>query len=121
MPSQPQPTKAPADVESTTAPSAPCDRHPENEDDAIGYLTTLDEAGYKIAVAADSIINMKRFVCRVVDDMKCVVIDYNALMAYVPHHLGSVIHRSYSDLQTELATLCESADKWVVPLARPSI
>lgn len=83
--------------------TAPCARHPEYENDAIGNLATLDDSGYKIVVAADSNINMKRFVCRVVDKIDCTVIDYSGLMAFLPWDLGSSIHKNYSTVESELS------------------
>jgi hypothetical protein len=98
---------------------APCDRHPEHENDAIGNLATLDAEGYKIGVATDSAINMKRFVCRVAQKIDCRVTDYPSLMAFVPNYLGSVIHETYEHLEAELRALCHTGGKWVLPVGHP--
>jgi len=96
-----------------------CDRHPDAENDVIGNSVTLDEAGYKIASAADSPLNMKRFVCRVVGSIGCRVIDLSALMAFVPYYSGHVSHQTYKHLESELTTLCHAGGKWVVPRPLP--
>jgi len=97
----------------------PCARHPEAENDVIGATVTLDEAGYKIAASADSPINMKRFICRVVAQLGCKVNDLSALMGFVPFYSGLASHQSYKRLESELATLCHAGGKWVNPLANP--
>jgi hypothetical protein len=99
--------------------TAPCARHPEYENDAIGNLATLDDSGYKIVVAADSNINMKRFVCRVVDKIDCTVIDYSGLMAFLPWDLGSSIHKNYSTVESELSSICNDGSSWVVGMTKP--
>jgi hypothetical protein len=93
----------------------PCSRNSQTENDVLGSSVSLDEAGYKIAAAADSPINMKRFICRVVDKIECRVTDYSALMAFVPYYSGLVSHQTYAHLQNELVTLCHTGGKWVVP------
>jgi len=91
----------------------PCTRHPEAENDLIGASVTLDDAGYKIAARADSPINMKRFICRVIDKMDCKVNDLQALMGFVPYYSGTDSTQSYARLESELATLCHAGGKWV--------
>lgn len=77
---------------------------------------TLDEAGYKISASANSPINMKRFVCRVVGKLECRVTDLASLMAFVPYYSGSITEQTYQHLESELTTLCHAGGKWVVPL-----
>jgi len=79
---------------------------------------TLDEAGYKIAASADSPINMKRFVCRVVGKLECRVQDMASLMAFVPYYSGLISAQTYAHLESELSTLCHAGGKWVVPLSK---
>jgi len=101
----------------TLAPSDdPCARHPEAENDALGATVTLDEAGYVIAAAAESPVNMKRFVCRTISKIGCRVSELSALMAFVPYYSGLVGHQTYGRLEAELTTLCHIGGKWVVPL-----
>lgn len=120
--STPAPTPAPTsnDTASNTtdlpAEEAPCTRHPESENDVIGMSVTLDEAGYKVAAAADSPINMKRFICRVVGTLDCYVNDLPSLMAFVPYYSGMVSQQTYKKLVSELTTLCHTGGKWVSPL-----
>lgn len=110
-----EPERIPTPVSS----SDPCDRHPDAENDIIGNSVTLDEAGYKIAAAADSPVNMKRYVCRVIGSIGCRAVDLSALMAFVPYYSGSVSHQTHRRLEAELTTLCHAGGKWVVPRALP--
>jgi hypothetical protein len=105
-----QPTSRPSITNGT---ESPCARHPEYENDAIGNLATLDMAGYKIAAAADSVINMKRFVCRTLEKMQCAAFDFPSLMTFVTYYRESVSIESYDHLVTELTILCENGHKWV--------
>jgi hypothetical protein len=110
---QPEPVlPKPAPV---TAEEDPCTRHPEVENDLIGASVTLDEAGYKIAARADSAINMKRFVCRVIGKIGCKVNNdgFEALMGFVPYYSGVDTVQSYARLESELTTLCHVGGKWV--------
>jgi hypothetical protein len=75
----------------------------------------LDEDGYRAAASAESPINMKRFVCRVVDKINCRVIDLPSLMAFVPYYNGLVSHQTYQFLENELTTICHTGGKWVQP------
>jgi hypothetical protein len=109
-PSPPVPEERPE-----PAAEDPCTRHPEAENDIIGQAVTLDEAGYKVAAAADSPINMKRFVCRVVEQNNCKVLDLAALMAFVPYYSGAQSQQSYRKLEGEITTLCHAGGKWLAP------
>lgn len=98
-----------------TVQEKPCDRHPEAENDAIGQAATLDEAGYQVTAAEDSPINMKRFICRVVDKIDCEVNDLPSLYGFVPHYSGTVSHQTYQHLEAELKIICHSGGKWIEP------
>lgn len=112
-----------ASVPATTLPrttpqpqiETPCTRHPEVENDEVGNSVTLDQAGYSVAASAESPINMKRFVCRVVDKIGCRVTDLPSLMAFVPYYNGLVSHQTYRFLENELITICHTGGKWVQP------
>lgn len=107
-PVPPAPAPVPTDEE-------PCARHPEADNDVIGTSVTLDEAGYRIAAAANSPINMKRFVCRVVSKIGCKVTDLPSLMGFVPYYSGLESHQTYKHLESELTTICHQGGKWVMP------
>lgn len=107
---------APSTTVTTTAAivESPCHRlASEIANDSIGYSATLDEAGYKLTVAHENPLNMKRFVCRVVAKIGCRVSSLASLMAFVPYELAS--KTSYQHLQSELTVLCHARDAWVVP------
>jgi len=91
----------------------PCTRHPDVENDLIGNSAPLDEAGYRITAAAESPINMKRFVCRVAAMLGCKVVDEAALYGFVPYYSGLVKTQTYSTLEFEVETLCHAGGKWV--------
>lgn len=90
-----------------------CARHPEVEKDSIGNAATLDEVGYHITASAESPINMKRFVCRVVAKIGCKVTDQASLLGFVPFYSGIVAHQTYRNLEYELTTLCHAGGRWV--------
>jgi hypothetical protein len=79
----------------------------------VGLKVTLDNDGYKTVAALDSPLNMKRFICRVVDKINCVVNDEKSLMSFVPYSTAS--HEDYAGLETELGTICHGEGKWVIP------
>jgi hypothetical protein len=110
----PAPSPAPPTTPIPPVKDEPCDRHPEAENDIIGNTVTLDEAGYKVTAAADSPINAKRFICRVVKKLECKVVDLAALMAFVPYYSGATSQQTYKKLESELETLCHAGGKWVV-------
>lgn len=97
--------------------SDPCGKFPEaeGENDHIGESAALDEMGYKIVAAQDSVVNMKRFICRVVDKLNCKVTDYDSLMKYAPNHSGLANRANYQHLMDELSILCNSGTSWVSP------
>jgi hypothetical protein len=79
----------------------------------------LDQEGYQIcALDEHSPINMKRFICRVVDKIGCQVVDYAALIGFVPYYSGAVSEQSYGHLVGELQLLCHTGGKWVTPLPK---
>jgi hypothetical protein len=91
-----------------------CARHGDSENDKIGMTVTLDEAGYQTAARQDSPINMKRFICRVVDSINCRVKNYADLMGFIPHYSGVAAHQTYAHLESELKILCHAGGKWIV-------
>jgi hypothetical protein len=114
-------TSATTTATPTTVPSEdPCARHPETENDEVGATVTLDEEGYKVAAATEAPINMKRFVCRVVDQIGCRVNDYAALKAFVPYYSGLEGEQSYKVLKFELKMLCDAGGHWVEPKTKSS-
>lgn len=110
----PIPEPRPYPVPQTPTYSA-CDRHPDTENDIIGNGVTLDEAGYKIVAAADSTVNMKRFVCRVVANIGCSVTDEPALMSFLPYYSGTK-RQTYKRLESEVTSLCRAGGRWLSPL-----
>jgi hypothetical protein len=84
------------------------------KNDAIGVSAPLDEAGYLTTASAESPLNMKRFICRVVDKIGCRVTDVSSLMAFVPSYSGLVNRKAYVGLEAELAALCHAGGQWVV-------
>jgi len=116
----PMPTQAPFTPFAPASDEDPCTRHPDVENDLIGQSVTLDEPGYKIAAAAESPINMKRFICRTIQLIECKVTDVSALMAFVPYYSGLVSHQSYANLESELEVLCHAGGKWVKPVIKDS-
>lgn len=111
-------TCIPAGAAPTTVPTTsedPCTRHPDVENDNIGNTVTLDEIGYQTAATADSPINMKRFICRVVSKIGCKVNDLSSLLAFVPYYSGVAGTQTYSRMETELITKCHAGGLWVSP------
>jgi hypothetical protein len=94
----------------------PCERHPDTENDYLGLEATLDEEGYQLCTMADSPINMKRFICRVVHKIGCRVTSYAALVGFVPYYSGAVSEQTYAHLEDELKILCHGRGKWVEPI-----
>jgi hypothetical protein len=91
-----------------------CARHPESENDEIGMSAPLNESGYKITASAESPVNIKRFICRVVDKIGCKIHDRNALMGFIPFYNGVSSHQTYKHLEYELTTICHAGGMWVV-------
>lgn len=92
----------------------PCTRHPDAENDLIGLNAPMDEGGYQVAVASHSSVNMKRFVCRVIDSLGCKATDLSSLMGFLPFFNGVNGKQTYGKLRTELESLCHAGGKWVV-------
>jgi len=94
---------------------APCDRHPDAENDVVGNYVTLDEEGYRVLAQLESPINTKRFICRVVDKIDCKVVDLPSLFGFVPYYRGVASHQTYRHLEEELTMICHLGGKWIVP------
>jgi len=119
IPVPPRVPAAPVPVPPQTPPSNvedPCYRGPDVKNDAIGNSVTLDQVGFRITSASESPINMKRFVCRVTAKIGCKVTDGVALLGFVPYFSGLVAKQTYSNLESELNTLCRAEGKWVAPM-----
>lgn len=104
----------PAGNTTDNATGGACVRDPDPEKDKIGQLATLDEAGYKIAKTADCLVNMKRFVCRVIDKLNCRVVSSKSLMEFIPSYTGLVVKQNYTHLEAELNTICTAGGTWLI-------
>lgn len=104
-----RPKPKPAKVE------GPCKKDPAAAKSA-GNSVSLDEAGYQGIVQLESDPNMQRFICRVVDKIKCSVTDASSLAKFVPYYSSLTSHETYAHLQEELGAMCASKDnKWIMP------
>jgi hypothetical protein len=85
------------------------------QDEIVGDSMSLDQAGYEALVAANSISNTKRFVCRVMAKIHCKAIDDKGMSAYLPYYSSRISHQTYVGLEQELMMLCRQDDSWLVP------
>jgi len=120
-PTVPPKSSTPPTTTSAPAPTVPPAKDPcainQNDKDLAGDNAALDEDGFKIAVAAGTSNNMKRFICRVVAKIECKVDDLAALMTFVPYEMAS--RDTYAHLESELTVLCHARGSWVVPQTVP--
>jgi len=113
----PAPLPAPFPMPVPVAPAWGCPlspRNPYSNDDIVGNSVTLDEFGYRGVVELDSPSNTKRFTCRVVEKIRCKVVDDASLSAFVPYFFSLSNHETYAHLEQELVELCQAGDKWIV-------
>jgi hypothetical protein len=118
----PRPTAKPSAVPWPNTPvfaGDACARQPDTVNDAIGSSASLDEVGYKIVTSADSPVQMKRFICRVLGSVSCSATDLSALVAIVSYYVGAANEIGYSTFRSDLTTLCQGGDKFVMSQPSP--
>lgn len=76
-----------------------------------------------MAADTDSPINMKRFICKVVDKIDCKIVDLAGLMGFIPYYSGHHPEnpkQSYAALEIELMTKCHMGGQWIEPKETPA-
>lgn len=76
---------------------------------------SLDQDGYEAMVRMKSDCAMMMFVQRVIQELRCRVLDESGLKGLVPFYSGTQGEQDIQELRTELTGVCQMEGRWMVP------